>query len=92
MDRCQAGGEKPEWLDVLLDLDRLQEATVTRGSHSYTLRTEAAGTTASLFKAARLALPPRLTTEDTAKKRRPPPSKARTRPCPGRPARSATAS
>ena len=27
--------KKPEWLDVLLDLDRLQEATVTRGSHSY---------------------------------------------------------
>ncbi len=42
MDRCQACGEKPEWLDVLLDLDGLQEATVTRGSHSYTLRTEAA--------------------------------------------------
>ena len=62
MGRCQACGEEPEWLDVLLDLDRLQEATVTRGSHSYTLRTEATGTTASLFKAARLALPPRLTT------------------------------
>ncbi len=49
MDRCQACGEKPEWLDVLLDLDRLQEATVTRGSHSYTLRTEATGTKGSLF-------------------------------------------
>ncbi len=88
MDRCQACGEKPEWLDVLLDLDRLQEATVTRGSHSYTLRTEATGTTASLFKAVRLALPPRLTTEDPARdKRRPPRPKTRR----GRPRRRATA-
>ena len=88
MDRCQACGEKPEWLDVLLDLDRLQEATVTRGSHSYTLRTEATGTTTNLFKAARLALPPRLTTEDPARRKRCP-SRPKTRR--GRPRRSATA-
>lgn len=88
MERCRARGETPEWLDVLLDLDRLQEATVIRGTHSYTLRTEATGTTASLFKAARLALPPRLTTEDPARRRRRP-SRPQTRR--GRPRRSATA-
>ena len=90
MDRCRKNGEAPEWLDVVLDLDRLQEARVTRGAHSYTLRTEASGTTAALFKAVGRALPPRLTTEDRAKKRRPPRDGPRQKNRRGRPRRSAT--
>ena len=87
MERCRTRGETPEWLDILLDLDRLQEATIIRGPHSYTLRTEATGTTASLFKAARLALPPRLTTKAPAHRKRHPTRLPRR----GRPRRSATA-
>ena len=62
MDRCQAAGLKPEWMDVLLDLNRLQEATIERGPITYTVRTEATGCVSALFKAVRLALPPRLNT------------------------------
>ena len=62
MDRCQAAGLKTEWMDVLLDLNRLQEATIERGPITYTVRTEATGCVSALFKAVRLALPPRLNT------------------------------
>jgi hypothetical protein len=89
MQRCRACGETPEWLDVKLDLDRLQEASITRGERSYTLRTEATGCTAALFKAVRIALPPRLVSDDPARaKPRPTDTKCRR----GRPRRSARAS
>ena len=43
MDRCRVAGHEPEWMDVLLDLNRLQEATFERGPMTYTARTEATG-------------------------------------------------
>ena len=62
--RCRRAGFRPEWGDVLLDLDRLQEVRLTKGGQHITLRTPATGTVGPLFKAAGIALPPTL--RDTA--------------------------
>src|ERR687894_2934769 len=56
--RCRKAGFRPEWGDVLLDLDRLQEVKLTKGGQQITLRTPATGTAGPLFKAAGIALPP----------------------------------
>src|SRR5215211_7519808 len=57
-ERCRKVGFRPEWGDVLRDLDRLQEVTITRDGRAMTLRTPATGVIGPLFKAARIALPP----------------------------------
>jgi hypothetical protein len=57
-ERCRNAGFRPEWGDVLRDLDRLQEVTITKDGREMTLRTPAAGVIGPLFKAARIALPP----------------------------------
>ncbi|MBB4267858.1 IS1634 family transposase [Roseospira visakhapatnamensis] len=56
--RCEAAGLKPEWGEVLRDLDRLQEVTWDTGPRTLILRTPVAGVTGALFQAARVALPP----------------------------------
>ena len=56
--RCRAAGLRPEWGDVLRDLDRLQEVTISKDGREMTLRTPATGVIGPLFKAARIALPP----------------------------------
>lgn len=58
--RCRKAGFRPEWGDVLLDLDRLQEVKLTKGGQRITLRTPATGTAGPLFKAAGIALPPNI--------------------------------
>ena len=58
--RCRKAGFRPEWGDVLLDLDRLQEVKLTKGGQQITLRTPATGTAGPLFKAAGIALPPNI--------------------------------
>jgi hypothetical protein len=77
MERCRDAGMKPEWMDVLLDLNRLQEVTIERGAMTYTVRTEATGCVPALFKAVHLALPPRMRTAGSSptKKRRSKPEK-----------------
>ena len=57
-ERCRMVGFRPEWGDVLRDLDRLQEVTISQDGRQMTLRTPATGTIGPLFKAARIALPP----------------------------------
>src|SRR3954454_12562324 len=57
-ERCRNAGFRPKWGDVLRDLDRLQEVTITKDGRQMTLRTPAAGVIGPLFKAARMALPP----------------------------------
>ena len=57
-ERCRHAGLRPEWGDVLRDLDRLQEVTITKDGRAMTLRTPATGVIGPLFKAARMALPP----------------------------------
>jgi hypothetical protein len=57
-ERCRKAGLRPEWGDVVRDLDRLQEVTISKGDQSLILRTPATGVIGPLFKAARVALPP----------------------------------
>jgi hypothetical protein len=57
-ERCRKAGFRPEWGDVLRDLDRLQEVAISKGGQHMTLRTPATGVVGPLFKAARIALPP----------------------------------
>src|SRR4051812_43623527 len=57
-ERCRAAGFRPEWGDVLRDLDRLQDVAISKDGREITLRTPATGLIGPLFKAARMALPP----------------------------------
>jgi hypothetical protein len=57
-DRCRIAGFRPEWGDVLRDLDRLQDVAIDQGGKHVTLRTPATGVAGRLFQAARIALPP----------------------------------
>src|SRR5215204_2748766 len=57
-ERCRRVGFRPEWGDVLRDLDRLQEVAISKDGRQMTLRTPATGLIGPLFKAARIALPP----------------------------------
>jgi Transposase DDE domain len=84
-DRCRAAGLKPEWDDVLRDLDRLQEATIESGGKTWRVRTEATGCVPQLMRLAGLALPPRVCATSPPVAAPPPPAKRR-----GRPSRSAT--
>jgi transposase len=59
-ERCRMVGFRPEWGDVLRDLDRLQEVAITKDGREMTLRTPATGVIGPLFKAARMALPPNI--------------------------------
>ena len=64
--RCREAGLRPEWGDVVRDLDRLQEVTLSKGGQSTILRTPATGVVGPLFKAARIALPPNVRDETAA--------------------------
>jgi hypothetical protein len=84
--QCASVGIKPEWGDVLRDLDRLQRAVIESGGKTWWIRTEATGAAPALMRALHVALPPR--TQAVG----PPP--AAPQPVPpkrrGRPRRSAT--
>ena len=56
-ERCSKAAFRPEWADVLRDLDRLQEIEIDKDGRQITLRTPATGVIGPLFKAARVALP-----------------------------------
>jgi hypothetical protein len=56
--RCRAAGLRPEWGDVLRDLDRLQEIGLARDGKRLVLRTPTTGVAGRLFQAAGVALPP----------------------------------
>ena len=59
-DRCQAAGLRPEWGDVLRDLDRLQEVALDKDGRRLILRTPVTGIAGKLFQAAHIALPPNI--------------------------------
>jgi transposase len=82
-DRCRAAGLKPEWGDVLRDLDRLQEVTIASGGKIWRVRTEATGCVPLMMRLAGIALPPRVRATSPP----PPPARPKRR---GRPRRSAT--
>lgn len=50
--------EKPEWADVLRDLERVQYVDVDHQGKHYRLRSELKGTAGSAFQAAGVAVPP----------------------------------
>lgn len=55
--RCDKADIKPEWHDVLRDLDRLQEVTIEQNGDPIILRTPTRGAIGPTFKAAGVALP-----------------------------------
>jgi len=57
-DRLAAKGLKPEWADILLDLDRLQEIIVEKNGKRFRLRTATTGVCSKVFNAVGVALPP----------------------------------
>jgi transposase len=59
-DRCGKAGLKPEWSQVLRDLDRLQEATLVKDRKGVVIRTPVTGLTGRLFQIAGVALPPHM--------------------------------
>src|SRR5215207_788479 len=59
-ERCRAAGFRPEWGDVLRDLDRLQHATIESAGKTWTVRTQAEGCAAALLQATGIALTPRI--------------------------------
>jgi Transposase DDE domain len=65
-ERCRTAAFRPEWADVLRDLDRLQEIEIDKDGRRITLRTPATGVVGPLFKAARIALPPNIREPDPA--------------------------
>ena len=65
-DRCEAAGLRPEWAEVLRDLDRLQQATIDKDGKRITTRTAVSGQVGSLFKAAGVALPPNMREQTAA--------------------------
>ena len=56
-ERCRIAGLRPEWADVLRELDRLQEIELNKDGRQIIMRTPATGIIGPLFKAARIALP-----------------------------------
>ena len=56
-ERCRMAGLRPEWADVLRELDRLQEMELNKDGRQVIMRTPATGIIGPLFKAARIALP-----------------------------------
>ncbi len=58
--RCAAESFRPEWADVVLDLERLQEIEVAQDGKRFLLRTPVVGCAGKLFQATGVALPPNI--------------------------------
>ena len=59
-DRLAAAGLKPEWRELLADLDRLQEIEVEQDGKRFILRSPITGVTGKAFQAVGVALPPNI--------------------------------
>jgi transposase len=84
-DHCRKAGVRPEWREVLRDLDRLQEATIESGGKTWRVRSEATGCVPLVLRLAGIGLPPRVQASSP-----PQPVVPAPRPRRGRPRRSAT--
>ena len=56
-DRLEAQGDKPEWAELLRDLESLQYTEVENQGKRFLLRSDLATTTAAVFRAAGVAIP-----------------------------------
>jgi hypothetical protein len=65
-DRLAAARLKPEWRDLLADLDRLQEIEVAQDGKRLILRTPVTGVAGKAFQAVGVALPPNIRDAETA--------------------------
>jgi hypothetical protein len=83
-DLFREASVRPEWKDLLRDLDRLQQVRLRHHGNDWLVRTDAPKSVVRLFKAASIAMPPRAR---LAKPPPPPKSAPKRR---GRPRRSAT--
>ena len=59
-DRLAAAGLKPEWRELLADLDRLQEINAEQDGKHFILRTPVTGVAGKVFQAVGVALPPQV--------------------------------
>lgn len=59
-ERCRKAGFRPEWGDVLRDLDRLQLATIETYGKCWQVRTQADGCASARLQAVGVAPPPRI--------------------------------
>src|ERR1700758_1302717 len=66
-DRLSAAQLKPEWNQLLADLDRLQEVEAEQDGKRFILRTPVTGVTGKLFQAIGVALPPNIREADPAR-------------------------
>ena len=57
---CAAKGFRPEWQDLLRDLDRLQQAVIEKDGKRIVTRTHIEGMVGRVFQAAGIALPPHM--------------------------------
>ena len=57
-DRLEAQGDKFEWAELLRDLEALQFTEVASRGKRFLLRSDLANTTAAVFRAAGVAIPP----------------------------------
>ena len=65
-DRLAAARLKPEWRDLLADLDRLQEIEVAQDGKRLILRTPVSGVAGKAFQAVGVALPPNIRDPEAA--------------------------
>jgi transposase len=86
-ERCRAAGFRPEWGDVLRDLDRLQQASLEHDGKHWLVRTQADGCAAALLQAVGVAPPPRIVATPPPRASTEPPASPKRR---GRPRRGAT--
>jgi Transposase DDE domain len=63
-DRLSAAKLKPEWNQLLADLDRLQEVEAEQDGKRFILRTPVTGVAGKVFQAVGLALPPNIREAD----------------------------
>jgi hypothetical protein len=57
---CAAKGFRPEWQDLLRDLDRLQQGEIEQDGKTWRLRTEVGAVASAAMLACGIAIPPRL--------------------------------
>ena len=63
-ERLSAARLKPEWRELLSDLDRLQEVEAEQDGKRFILRTPATGVAGKVFQAVGITLPPNIREAD----------------------------